>query len=75
MTRKMCLYESPEMVVYALEVQGCIATSVTDSPSGGMNGFEDIEIDNYKEVPNLKNLADNYNLNKANKFIQEIYLK
>ena len=37
--------------------------------------FEDIEIDNYKEVPNLKSLADNYNLNKANKFIQEIYLK
>ena len=37
--------------------------------------FEDIEIDNYNELPNLKNLADNYNLNKANKFIQEIYLK
>ena len=45
MTRKMCLYESPEMVVYALEVQGCIATSVTDSPSGAIGGFEENEIE------------------------------
>lgn len=40
MNRKMCLYESPEMVVYALDVQGCIATSVTESTSADMNGFE-----------------------------------
>lgn len=45
MNRKMCLYESPEMVVYALDVQGCIATSVTDSPSGGMYGFDENEIE------------------------------
>ena len=50
MNRKMCLYESPEMVVYALEVQGCIANSVTDSPSGGMNGFEGTEIEDTEIV-------------------------
>lgn len=44
MNRKMCLYESPEMVVYALEVQGCIANSVTDSPSGAIGGFDEDEI-------------------------------
>lgn len=37
--------------------------------------FEDIEMDDYKKVPTLKEVADNYNLDKANKFIREIYLK
>lgn len=37
--------------------------------------FEDIEIDDYKKVPKLKDIADSFNLAPSNKFINEIYLK
>ena len=39
MKTKKLFYESPEMVFYNVEVQGCIASSVTDSASGTMHGF------------------------------------
>ena len=45
MKTKRLLYESPEMVFYNVEVQGCIASSVTDSASGTINGFDGEEIE------------------------------
>lgn len=45
MKTKKLLYESPEMVFYNVEVQGCIAASVTDSASGTINGFDGDEIE------------------------------
>lgn len=37
--------------------------------------LEDIEIDDYTKVPLLKLTADNYNYEKANKFIREQFLE
>jgi len=35
----------------------------------------DIELDDYKKVPLLRNIANNYNLIQTNSFIREIFLK
>jgi len=35
----------------------------------------DIELDDYKKVPLLKNIGNNYDLDKANSFIRDVFLK
>lgn len=37
--------------------------------------LKEVEIDDYNSVPYLKNMGENYNLNNANKFIKEYFLK